>query len=75
MSPSGKEPKPNQQDLSRQAALWQPSKGRRIEDAYGESPPSPAFLEAPMRPKVGQRPSKLSDHVFPESVWKAFGEH
>ena len=23
----------------------------------------------------GQGPAKLSDHVFPESVWKAFGEH
>ena len=25
----------------------------RIEDAYGESPPPPAFLEAPMWPKAG----------------------
>lgn len=23
----------------------------------------------------GQIPAKLSDHEFPESVWKAFGEH
>ena len=25
--------------------------------------------------RCGQRPAKLSGHVFPESVWKAFGEH
>eukprot|EP00959_Pyramimonas_sp_CCMP1952_P227906 4765392-Pyramimonas_sp.AAC.1 len=23
----------------------------------------------------GQRPAKLSDHLFPESVWKVFGGH
>eukprot|EP00959_Pyramimonas_sp_CCMP1952_P266091 5563161-Pyramimonas_sp.AAC.1 len=26
-------------------------------------------------PNVEARPAKLSDHLFPESVWKAFGAH
>ena len=70
-----KEPKPKLNHPARRAPLWQDHRGRRIEDAYGESPPPPAFLEAPMWPNVEARPAKLSDHVFPESVWKAFGEH
>eukprot|EP00959_Pyramimonas_sp_CCMP1952_P315386 6600983-Pyramimonas_sp.AAC.1 len=40
-------------DLARQAPLWQDHRGRRIEDAYSESPPPPALLETPMWPTAG----------------------
>ena len=33
------------------------------------------FGSAYVAERCGQRPAKLSGHVFPESVWKTFGEH
>ena len=46
-----------------------------IEDAYGESPPPPALLDVPMVAKrCGQNSGKVLDHVFPQPLWKPFGE-
>ena len=70
-----KQLKPKPRGFSTPGTALASNRGRRIEDAYGESPPPRAFVEAPMWPNVEARPAKLSDHVFPESVWKAFGEH
>ena len=63
-------------DLARRDHLWLEPQGaadrlrlRRITAA-----PCP-FGSAYVAERCGQRPAKLSGHVFPESVRKAFGEH
>ena len=33
------------------------------------------FWEAPLWPNVGPSLAKLSDFVFPQPLWKLFGEH
>ena len=46
-----------------------------IEDAYDESPPPPALLDVPIVAKrCGQSSAKVLDHVFPQPLWKPFGE-
>ena len=37
--------------------------------------PTAPFGSSYVAERCGQSLAKLSDHVFPESVWKAFGEH
>ena len=46
-----------------------------IEDAYGESPPPPAFWKRLGGQTLGQSLAKLSDNVFPQPFRKLVGEH
>ena len=47
----------------------------QLEDAYGESPPLPALLDVIIVAKrCGQNSAKGLGHVFPQPLWKPFGE-
>ena len=60
---------------ARQAPLLQYQSGRRIEDAYGESPPPPClFGKRLCGQSLGPSLAKLSDYVFPQPLWSIFGE-
>ena len=51
-------------------------RGRRIEDAYGESPPPPAFLgSASVAKRLAPAWPSYRTNVFPQPLWKLFGEH
>ena len=53
-------------------ASWSISEA--IEDAYGESPPSPAFRKRLCGRTLWPQLGTLSDCVFPQPLWEPFGE-